>query len=83
MSNFCLALFGVHHIGSLNSIIVRVNPENVFRPGIEINGLYSLLVIYHIHLFPGMQIVGPELGSVGEQHDNVIVLGATHAAMFI
>lgn len=83
MSNFCLAFFGVHHIGSLNGIVVRVNPENVLRPGIEIDGLYSLLVIYHIHLFPSMQVVGPEFGSFGEQHDNIVVLGATHAAMSI
>jgi len=83
VSNFRLAFFGVYHIGSLNGVVVRINPENKFRSGVEIDGLHSLLIIYHIHLFSGTQVVGSKFGSVGEQHDNIIIFGATHTTMSV
>lgn len=83
VSNLRFAFSGVHHIGPFNSVVVRVNPENVFRFGIKINSLYSLLVVYHVHLFPSVQVVGSEFGSVGEQHDNVIIFSATHTTVSV
>jgi len=83
VSNLCFAIFGIHHVGSFDGVVVRVNPKNVFRFGIEIDGLHPLLVVYHVYLFPGAQVVGSEFGSVGEQHDNVIVFGATHTAVSV
>lgn len=83
MSNLRFAFLGIHHVGSFDGVVVRVNPENVFRLGIEIDSLHPLLVVYHVYLLPGAQIVGSEFGSVGEQHDNVIVFGATHTAVSI
>lgn len=83
MSNLRFAFFGIHHVGSFDGVVVRVNPENVFRLGIKIDGLHPLLVVYHVHLFLGAQVVGSEFGSVGEQHDNVIVFGAAHTAVSV
>lgn len=54
VSNLRFAFSGVHHIGAFDSIVVRINPENVFRLGIKINSLYPLFVVYHVHLFPSV-----------------------------
>lgn len=83
MSNLCFTFSGIHHVGPFDGVIVRINPENVFCPGIKIDGLHPLFVVYHVHLFPGAQVIGSEFGSVGEQHDNVIVFGAANTTVFI
>lgn len=66
VSNLRFAFFGIHHVGPFDSVVVRVNPENVFRLGIKIDGLHPLFVIYHVHLFSGLQVVGSKFGPVGE-----------------
>jgi len=78
-----LAFLGVHHVRSLDSVVVRVNPEYVLRSRIKIDGLHPLLVVYHVHLLSSTQIVGSELGSVGEEHDNVFLLDAADTALAI
>lgn len=83
VSNLCFAFFSIHHVGPFDGVVVRVNPENVFRLGIKIDGPHPLLVVYHVHLFSGAQVVGPELGSIGEQHDDVVVFGTAHTAVSV
>jgi hypothetical protein len=78
-----LAFLGVHHVRSLDSVVVRVNPEYILRSGIKIDGLHPLLVVYHIHLLSGAQIIGPELGSIGKEHDNVFLLDAADTTLAI
>lgn len=83
VSNFRLAFFGFHHIGPLDSVVVRVNPENVLHSGIEVDSLHSLFLIYYVHRFSFVQIVGSKFGSISEQYDNVIVFDVTHAAVAV
>lgn len=83
MSNLRLALLGVHHIGSFDGVVEGIDPEDILRLGIKVDGLHSLFVVYYVHFFPGVHVVSPELGPVGEQHDNIVVLDSAYTAVSV
>lgn len=83
ISDLCLAFLGVYHVRSFDSIVVRVDPKHVFRFRIKIDSLHPFLVVYHVHLLFRMQIVGPELWSIGEEYNDVLVLGAADTTLAV